>query len=136
MPTPSASPTPNAPVVLVAEDDPEIRSMLVRALGSKYTVYEARNGKEAHEIIAAIPAPAALVCDWMMPEMSGIQLVRRLRKDPALSRIPVLILTAKSTVQDVANGINAGARHYMTKPFKLAELMAKVDSMVAKKQKG
>ncbi len=108
--------------------------MIVRALGSKYTIYEARHGKEAQEILGAIPTPAALVCDWMMPEMSGMQLVRRLRKDPLLARIPVLFLTAKGSPQDIVAGINAGARHYMTKPFKVSELVSKVDSMVAPKK--
>jgi DNA-binding response OmpR family regulator len=115
----------------VAEDDAEIRSMIVKALGSKYTIYEARSGKEAQEILTAIPAPAAMVCDWMMPEMTGMQVVRRMRKDPVLSRIPVLFLTARSAPQDVIAGINVGARHYMTKPFKVAELVSKVDGMVA-----
>jgi DNA-binding response OmpR family regulator len=120
--------------VLVVEDDAEIRAMLVRALGSKYTIYEARNGKEARALLAAVPAPAALVCDVMMPEMSGLQLVRNMRKDAALARIPVLFLTAKSTTLDVVTGINVGARHYITKPFKLAELVSKVDSMVSGKK--
>lgn len=134
IPTPSASPTPNAPVVVVVEDDAEIRAMLVRALGSKYTIYEARDGKEARTLLAALPAPSALICDVMMPEMSGLQLVRNIRKDAVLSRIPVLFLTAKSAPLDVVTGINVGARHYVTKPFKLAELVAKVDSMVSPKK--
>jgi DNA-binding response OmpR family regulator len=134
MPIPSACPTPNAPVVVVTEDDADIRAMVVRALGSKYTIYEARDGKEATELLGDIPTPAAMVCDVMMPGLSGLQLVRNLRKDPALARIPVLFLTAKSTPRDVVSGINAGARHYMTKPFKLADLISKVDSMVAGKK--
>jgi DNA-binding response OmpR family regulator len=118
-------------VVLVVEDDAEIRTMVVRALGTKYRIYEARDGKEAREIIEAIPLPAALVCDIMMPGTTGLQLVRSLRKHAAFSRIPVLFLTAKSAPRDIVAGINAGARHYMTKPFKVADLVAKVDSMVA-----
>jgi DNA-binding response OmpR family regulator len=120
IPIPSACPTPNAPVVVVTEDDADIRAMVVRA--------------EATELLGAIPTPAAMVCDVMMPGLSGLQLVRNLRKDPSLARIPVLFLTAKSTPRDVVSGINAGARHYMTKPFKLAELISKVDSMVTGKK--
>jgi DNA-binding response OmpR family regulator len=106
--------------------------MIVRALGVRYTVYEAGNGKEAKEMLAAIPTPAALVCDVMMPLMNGLQLVRNLRRDPVFSRIPVLFLTARSRAGDVVEGINAGARYYMTKPFKLTELVTKVDAMIAR----
>ena len=129
LPTPSVMPSESAKVVLVADDDPDIRAMLVRALGMTYTVYEARDGEEALQILQVIPLPDAFVCDVMMPRIDGIALVKSLRKEPSLSRMPVLFLTAKGGPLDVVTGINAGARHYVTKPFKIADVLAKIAGM-------
>jgi DNA-binding response OmpR family regulator len=129
VPTPSASPREDAAVVVVVDDDSDIRAMLVRALGMTYTVYEARDGLEAQELLSLIPTPDALVCDVMMPRLDGIGLAKALRKDPTLQRLPILFLTAKGSALDVVNGINAGARHYVTKPFKIADVLAKVAAM-------
>jgi DNA-binding response OmpR family regulator len=131
-PKPAASPSPNAPVVLIVEDDADIRAMLVKALGPKYRVYQAADGLEAEQLLPQLPAPAALICDVTMPRMNGLDLVRRLRENTAFTHIPVLFLTARTGVRDVVSGINLGARHYVTKPFKLADVVAKVDSMVRK----
>lgn len=130
---PSAVPTPNAPVVLVVDDDADIRTMLVRALGAKYTVYEARDGLDAREILTRMPTPDAIVCDVMMPRLDGLSFAKLVRKDDELQRIPFLFLTARGSPIDVVSGINAGARHYVTKPFKIADVMTKVSAMVAKK---
>jgi DNA-binding response OmpR family regulator len=129
VPTPSATPSENAPVVAVIDDDPAIRAMLVKALGRTYTVYEASDGEEALALLGAIPAPDAIVCDVMMPRLDGLGLIKILRKDKSLRRIPVLLLTAKDRPLDVVSGINVGARHYVTKPFKIADVVAKVAAM-------
>jgi DNA-binding response OmpR family regulator len=131
-PKPAGSPNPNAPVVLIVEDDSDIRAMLVKALAPKYAVYQAADGLEAERLLQQLPALAALICDVTMPHMNGLDLVRRLREDKALTHVPVLFLTARTGVRDVVSGIILGARHYVTKPFKLADVVAKVDSMVAK----
>jgi DNA-binding response OmpR family regulator len=131
-PEPAVSPSPDAPVVVVIDDDASIRAMLVHALGKLYTIYEASDGVEAKAVLDAIPLPSAIVCDVMMPRMDGFQLAKLLRKDKNLSRIPILFLTAKDGAMDVISGINAGARHYVTKPFKIAEVMAKVSHMTGK----
>jgi CheY-like chemotaxis protein len=134
VPTPSATPSDDAPVVVVVDDDSDIRTMLVRALSTKYTVYEAADGQQAHELLQIIPAPDALVCDVMMPRLDGLGLAKTLRKDPVLGRIPILFLTARGSPLDVVSGINAGARHYVTKPFKIADVLAKVAQMTATKR--
>src|SRR5579862_3547385 len=131
VPTPSATPSENAPVVVVIDDDNDIRQMLVRALGTKYTVYEAGDGLAAQELLQIIPVPDALVCDVMMPRLDGLGLAKSLRKDPVLGRIPILFLTARGSPLDVVSGINAGARHYVTKPFKITDVLAKVAQMTA-----
>ena len=131
-PTPVASPGEQAPVLLVVDDDPDIRTMLRHALGKTYTVYEAHDGQHAKEVLDIIPTPDGIVCDVMMPRLDGVELAKILRKDKVLQRIPILFLTAKGGAMDVIAGINAGARHYVTKPFKIAEVLSKVASMTAR----
>lgn len=133
LPVPIASPSPTAPTVLVVDDDDDIRTMLARALGTKYTVYEARDGLEARETLDRIPPPDAIVTDVMMPRLDGIGLAKLLRKEAALQRVPILFLTARGSPVDVIAGINAGARHYVTKPFKIADVLAKVAAMIRKR---
>ena len=92
VPSPAASPGESARVVVVVDDDSDIRAMLVRALGITYTVYEARDGLEARELLAVLPAPDAILCDIMMPRMDGLELAKSLRKDATLARVPILFL--------------------------------------------
>jgi DNA-binding response OmpR family regulator len=65
----------------------------------------------------------------MMPRLDGLALAKGLRKTPGFERVPILFLTAKDSPLDLVAGINAGARHYVTKPFKVAEVVAKVKAM-------
>lgn len=130
---PSVSGAPGAPAILVVDDDDDIRAMLVRALGTKYTVYEARDGLAACETLEHIPPPEAIVTDVMMPRLDGIAFAKLVRKDAALQRIPILFLTARGSPVDVITGINAGARHYVTKPFKIGDILAKVATMIGKR---
>jgi DNA-binding response OmpR family regulator len=128
-PKPSAKPSDTAPVVVIVEDDPDVRALLVKALGKTFTVYEAGDGEEARLLFDAIPVPAALVCDIMMPKLDGFGLAKVLRKSPALNRMPILFLSAKGATRDIVAGINVGARHYVTKPFKIADILTKVKAM-------
>ncbi len=129
LPSPSVTPGEAAPVVVVIDDDPDIRAIIVRSLGATHTVYEASDGEEGYTLLQAIPAPDAIVCDVMMPKLDGLALAKLLRKDDVLKRVPILFLTARGGALDVVAGINAGARHYVTKPFKVADLVAKVAAM-------
>ncbi len=132
VPAPAISPGDQAPVLVVVDDDAAIRAMLLHALGKTYTIYQAQDGQEAKEILDAIPTPDGIVCDIMMPRLDGVELAKLLRKDKVLSRVPILFLTAKGGAMDVVAGINAGARHYVTKPFKIADVIAKVASMTSR----
>jgi CheY-like chemotaxis protein len=135
LPTPaSVHKDPSAPVVLVVEDDASIRAMIVRALGLSYTVFEAEDGQVALEILAQIPPPACIVSDWMMPRVDGVELAKKVRADKNLKWSPFLLLTAKNHPLDVVQGINAGARHYLAKPFKMKELLEKVASVLSAKK--
>jgi DNA-binding response OmpR family regulator len=128
-PPPSSMPSEQAPVVVIVDDDPDIRTMLVRTLGATYTIYEAADGEAARAMLESMPVPDALVCDISMPRLDGLALAKIMRTDPVLKRVPILFLTARGGALEVIDGINAGARHYLTKPFKIAEVMAKVTSM-------
>ncbi|MGA3124127.1 MAG: response regulator [Polyangiaceae bacterium] len=132
-PKPAAMPNAAAPVVLVVDDDSAIRTMLVRALGTTYIVYEASDGLEARELLDRIPTPDAIVSDIMMPRLDGLGLAKLLRKDATLQRVPLLFLTARGSPIDLVGGINAGARHYVTKPFKITEVLAKIATMTKKR---
>ncbi|MFW6067518.1 MAG: response regulator transcription factor [Myxococcota bacterium] len=114
------------PRILVVEDDEAVRKMVARMLSALGDVRTAGDGTEALHLIRSGAAPDVVVTDVMMPGLDGFSLAKRLKTDPATRRIPVVILTAKDRPQDMVDGINAGARHYVTKPFKREELVAKV----------
>jgi len=112
--------------ILIAEDDADLARMLKLLLKTLGDVRTAEDGMDAYTQMRGGFLPELLITDVMMPRMDGIALVRRMKQDPDLSRIPVLMLTAKHTPRDVVAGINAGAKHYLTKPFKQLELLEKV----------
>ena len=114
------------PKILVVDDEPDVRNLVSRLLGPIGDVDIAVDGAEALDLILAGARPDLIVLDLMMPKMDGLTLTRELKKDPALARIPIVILTAKTGARDMVDGINAGARHYVTKPFKSEELLGKV----------
>jgi DNA-binding response OmpR family regulator len=128
--TPAASPGATAPVLLIVEDDAAMRDMLAKMLGATYTVFVAPDGVTALEVLAQIKTPDGIVLDVMMPRIDGFELARRIKADPRLQRVPILFLTAKTGALDVIAGINAGARHYVTKPFKMPDLLARLGRMI------
>lgn len=116
--------------VLVVDDESAIREMIRFALGkSDMTVNCAENGKEALEKINERP-PDIILLDWMMPNMSGPELTRRLRKDPLTKDIPIIMLTAKITEDDKVTGLNSGADDYIVKPFSPRELVARINAVL------
>src|SRR5207249_984254 len=126
---------PTAKAVMVVEDDPSIREMLTRSLGQEYSVYEASDGHTALEMLARIkPPPELLILDVMMPRMDGLQLASQLKADARLRAVPIIFLTGRDSHKDVIQGINMGARHYLTKPFKIPDLLAKVAKTLGPKR--
>jgi len=113
--------------VLIAEDDPIFRRMLQRWFTRwGYHVTAVENGQDAWEVLQRPDAPQLAVLDWMMPEVDGITLCRKIRGgDPGPYRY-ILLLTAKDDKQDVVTGLDAGADDYLTKPFDVDELRARV----------
>ena len=116
--------------VLVVDDESSIREMIRFALSkSDMTVRGAASGNEALEKISEQP-PDILLLDWMMPNISGPQLTRRLRKDPLTRDIPIIMLTAKVSEDDKVTGLNAGADDYIIKPFSPRELVARINAVL------
>ncbi|MDB4998894.1 MAG: putative two component system response regulator [Myxococcaceae bacterium] len=117
-------------IVLVVEDDESVRAMLVRALGISYTVLEAGDGMAAMELLRKGTLPDVILCDVMMPRMNGYALARIIKADPVLKGIPIVFLTARGAAKDIVEGINAGARHYIAKPFSVRDVLEKVGKIV------
>jgi two-component system phosphate regulon response regulator PhoB len=99
---------------------------------SGFDVLEAANGAEGLAI-AKHDLPAVIILDLMMPEMSGIEVCRALRKHPPTSRIPILMLTAKTTEEDKVAGFEVGADDYVTKPFSPREVVLRVRAVARRK---
>jgi CheY-like chemotaxis protein len=123
------------PRILVVEDDVDLLKMLSKILSTVGNVTVAADGMDAVTVLERDPTPDLVVTDLMMPRMDGLTLARKMKDTPKLAKIPVIILTAKGTPRDVITGINAGARHYLTKPFKHDELIEKVQRALGKKPK-
>lgn len=122
--------------VLVVDDESAIREMIRFVLNkSDMKVWGASNGREALEKIND-KTPDVIILDWMMPEMSGPQLTRRLRKDPLTKQIPIIMLTAKISEDDKVSGLNAGADDYIIKPFSPRELVARINAVVRRSDPG
>jgi two-component system response regulator MprA len=120
--------------VLVVDDEPALRSSLERALRQAgYDVGLAADGREALRAVAAEP-PDAVVLDVVMPGIDGIEATRRLRADG--NRTPVLLLTARQEVADRVSGLDAGADDYLTKPFALDELLARLRALLRRSAPG
>src|ERR1700730_16440958 len=112
---------------LIAEDDPIFRRILESWFKRwDYSVTAVENGLDAWEILQREDAPQLAILDWMMPGMDGIELCRRIRSRNQGPYRYVLLLTAKDDKQDVVTGLEAGADDYLTKPFDVDELRARV----------
>lgn len=100
--------------------------MLEKLLSQQYEVSVAHDGRQALLLAAKPPRPALLLLDVMMPGLDGLGVAAEVKKNPELKSVPIIFLTAKTGATDVIKGIQSGARHYITKPFKLDEVLAKV----------
>ncbi len=115
--------------ILVAEDDPAISRMLEKVLLRDYEISLARDGREAVAAATRNP-PHLLLLDIMMPGMDGLTVAKQIREMPRTKNVPVIFLTAKDGPMDVIKGIQFGARHYITKPFKIEDLVTKVKKVL------
>jgi DNA-binding response OmpR family regulator len=121
------------PVVLAADDDEDILELIAfRLERSGYTVLQARDGEEALEL-ARRSRPDLAVLDVMMPKIDGFELTRRLRDDDSTTKMPIILLTARTQEADVERGFDAGADDYIRKPFSPQELGARVQAILGRR---
>lgn len=114
--------------ILVVEDDSALREFLCTALADEFEVACAMSGEEAIELAQRV-RPDVVLLDVMLPGVNGLDVVRRIRSDPALSGIPVLVMTAFSEIE-AGEAEAAGADRFLAKPFDLHELTAAVKDLL------
>lgn len=113
--------------VLIAEDDPLSRRLLEATLSKfGYDVVLATDGAQAWALFQSEEPPSLAILDWMMPEMDGVEVCRRVRSLSTTTPPYLMLLTAKSEKADVVAGLDAGANDYLTKPFDRSELRARI----------
>jgi DNA-binding response OmpR family regulator len=118
--------------ILVAEDEKQIGDMVAFKLtNSGHQVVRAGDGEQAIAL-AVTDRPDLVILDVMMPGLNGFEVLHRIKSDPELRSIPVIMLTAKGQERDVLTGLNAGAVDYIVKPFSLKELTARIASALRK----
>jgi two-component system phosphate regulon response regulator PhoB len=112
--------------ILVVEDERSIRDMLAFNLGrAGYAVAGAADGREARAAIAD-GFPDVVLMDWMLPDISGLELTRQLKRDPETREIPIIMVTARAEEDDRVSGLDGGADDYIVKPFSPRELLARI----------
>lgn len=116
--------------IMAVDDDVEVLETLGRVLKHEaFDVTLAGSGAEALKLLESV-RPDMLILDIIMPEMDGITVCRRLRRDARYASLPILFLTAKGSTDDIVTGLDAGADDYVVKPFELAELRARVAALL------
>ncbi len=120
--------------ILVVEDEARLARLIARVLGEEgYATETVGDGRSALKQALAETFDL-LIVDWMLPDLDGIQIVKRLRS--AEISVPVLMLTARSQIEDRVEGLDAGADDYLPKPFALPELLARVRALTRRPQEG
>ena len=118
--------------VLIVEDEPEMARLLSRGLEEEqFEVSVARDGRSALEMSSSRPFDVILL-DVMLPKMSGLEVARQLRRREY--ETPVLMLTARDSLPDIVNGLDAGADDYLTKPFSFLELLARIRALARRNE--
>lgn len=117
------------PVIVVIEDNADLNAFVCQALSQRYRVEPAFDGRSGLELVRS-QRPDLVVCDVMMPQLSGDQVLAEMRADPALANTPVLILTARADDRSRLALLEAGANDYLPKPFQLGELQVRADNLV------
>ena len=133
-PPPSQTQTRSRPPryrVLVVDDEADVRRLVTRILSPLYDTVEAADGLAALVEIERRP-PDLVVCDVCLPMIDGLSAFERLQRSNALRRVPFVFITARDNPKDAARGIALGARYYIMKPFKMAELADKVARVLAR----
>ena len=122
--------------ILIADDEPnQLELMAFNLKSSGFICIKARNGEEALELIEE-NSPDLVILDWMMPNMSGIDLCRSLRSRAETKQLPIIILSARSEDSDKSLGLDTGADDYISKPFSPKELISRVNALLRRSRPG
>ena len=118
------------PLILIAEDEAPLMTLLRYNVEKEgYRAVEARDGDEAL-MLAEESVPDLVILDWMLPKVSGIEVCRRLRSRPETRNVPIIMLTARGEESDRIRGLDQGADDYITKPFSMTELLARMRAVL------
>ena len=126
--------TEDAPKILIVEDNIDLQRFIKENIGKQYSVFESANGIEGMEKSFEL-IPDLIISDIKMPEMDGIEFCQKIKNDERTSHIPVILLTARSTLENKLEGLETGADDYMTKPFKIQELQIRVSNLIEQRKK-
>ncbi len=120
----------DSPLILVIEDEPSLTTLLRYNLEShRFRVASIENGGDAMSTIASTK-PDLVLLDWMLPGVSGIEICRKIRRDPETHNLPVILLTARGEESDRVRGLDCGADDYVVKPFVISELIARIGAVL------
>ncbi|QXD16272.1 response regulator [Rhodocaloribacter litoris] len=131
---PEETPREDRPLVLVADDNAELRAFVRRHLEPDYRVVEAGDGAAALDL-AREAVPDLIVSDVMMPSLDGDALCHAVKTDPDLDFVPVILLTARASMEGRLQGLEKGADDYLTKPFAMPELRARIANLIAQRRR-
>ena len=116
--------------IFIVEDEPSIATLVKYNLEKEnYKVFISNNGEEGLKEIKKIE-PDLILLDWMLPDLSGIEICRSIKKDKKFKFIPIIMLTAKGQEEDKVLGLNTGADDYLVKPFSHSELVARINALL------
>ncbi len=120
--------------ILIVEDNKDLLLLMTHLMQDKYHISTASNGYEAMSVISTTPIDL-IVSDVMMPVMDGYELTQSVKHNEKYSHLPIILLTAKTQESDRTEALNIGADDYITKPFKLGDLMLRIDNLIANRQR-
>ena len=114
-------------IIIVVEDEPDTAEMFAEMV--RLSGYEVRKaaGSSAAIYMIAQEQPDAVVLDWMLPDVSGLEVLRYIRREPTMAHIPVIIVSAKGSPSDIKKGLDAGASAYLTKPVTMEEFLTAIE---------
>lgn len=121
------------PTILIAEDDTDLRHFIRTTLTPHYNILEAADGKEGYKQ-AIEKIPDFIISDIMMPEIDGLEFLQMIRKQTETSHIPFILLSAKADIESKLNGLDYGADDYITKPFSVNYLKARIDNIIRQRK--
>lgn len=122
-------PGEDAPLILVVEDDDDVRTYVIAQFAATYRTAEAGDGRAGLDRVRELK-PNLVISDVMMPGMDGLDLCRTIKSDATLNHIPVVLLTARTTHEDLMDGLGVGADDYIYKPFSAAELRTRAENLL------